>query len=74
MKLEKLKSIMETKKLDRYEQALVEATETLKKCQEEKRTSSCLQCKEIIGCKVRNHYVKAVYESMNKGQGGGFEF
>ncbi len=65
---------METKKLDRYEEALLEATKELKKCQESKKKSSCLQCKEIIGCKIRNSYVQAVYESMNKGQGGGFEF
>ncbi len=62
------------KKLDRYEQMLVEKTKELKKCQEQKKVDSCLKCKEIIGCKVRNEYVDAVYLSMNKGKGGGFEF
>ncbi len=61
-------------KLDRYEQMLVEKTKELKKCQEQKKVDSCLKCKEIIGCKVRNEYVDAVYLSMNKGKGGGFEF
>ncbi len=61
-------------KLDRYEQMLAEKTKELKKCQEQKKVDSCLKCKEIIGCKVRNEYVDAVYLSMNKGKGGGFEF
>ncbi len=59
---------------DRYEIALEEALKELKACQKQKGLSSCLECKEVIGCKVRNSYVKAVYESMNKGKGGGFEF
>ncbi|MRI58872.1 MAG: hypothetical protein C6H99_05125 [Epsilonproteobacteria bacterium] len=59
---------------DRYELALREALKELKACQESKKVSSCLKCKEIIGCKIRNGYVRAVYESMNKGKGGGFEF
>ena len=62
------------KTLDRYEKALIEKTEILKNCQKMKKVDSCLKCKEIIGCKIRNEYVNAVYESMNKGQGGGFEF
>ncbi|BCD60484.1 MULTISPECIES: hypothetical protein [unclassified Nitratiruptor] len=65
---------MKNRELDRYEQALEEAAKELKKCQQEKQTTSCLACKEIIGCKIRNRYVQAVYESMNKGKGGGFEF
>ncbi|BAF69907.1 hypothetical protein [Nitratiruptor sp. SB155-2] len=65
---------MENRELDRYELALQEAMKELKKCHKEKKLSSCLACKEIIGCTIRNRYVQAVYESMNKGKGGGFEF
>ena len=61
-------------KLDRYEAALQEALRKLKECQEQKKLKSCLKCEKIIGCEIRQTYVKAVYESMNKGQGGGFEF
>jgi len=30
--------------------------------------------KELNSCQLRDNYVKAVYESMSKGAGGGFEF
>ncbi len=60
--------------IDKYKKALLEKLETLKRCQQEKSIDSCLKCNEIIGCKTRNEYVNAVYESMNKGEGGGFEF
>ena len=62
------------KTLDKYEKALIEKTKILKNCQKDKNVESCLKCKEVIGCKIRNEYVNAVYESMNKGKGGGFEF
>ncbi len=59
---------------DRWQKALREKTEELKRCQKEHDVRSCLACKKILGCTVRNAYVNAVYESMNKGRGGGFEF
>jgi len=31
-------------------------------------------CDKLFECALRDEYVKAVYESMSKGQGGGFEF
>ncbi len=46
----------------------------INKCQEDKNLSSCTPCTQIIECEIRKAYVKAVYESMNKGAGGGFEF
>ncbi len=46
----------------------------IKSCQTQKNLQSCTTCSEIIECEVRKNYVKAVYESMNKGAGGGFEF
>jgi hypothetical protein len=64
----------ETRTADRWQQALEAELEKLRKCQEEHRLSSCLACEKILGCEIRNRYVNAVYESMNKGTGGGFEF
>ena len=62
------------KELNEYEIALKNMTEKLKECQNKNSINSCLKCDKIIGCKIRNRYVKAVYDSMNKGQSGGFEF
>jgi hypothetical protein len=60
--------------MDRWEKALDIEIEKLKECQSQKGLDSCFKCKEVLDCKIRDSYVKAVYESMNKGQGGGFEF
>jgi hypothetical protein len=62
------------KTLDEWELAREEAKKRLLTCQKEHAVESCMKCKKIIGCEIRNEYVKKVYESMNKGEGGGFEF
>ena len=62
------------KEYDEWELALDNPLDILKKCQIEKNINSCLKCTEILTCKIRDNYIKAVYESMNKGSGGGFEF
>ena len=59
---------------DRWEQALDQQHTALKACQAERALRSCLGCSEVLECPLRDAYVKAVYESMNKGHGGGFEF
>jgi hypothetical protein len=59
---------------DRWQLALEEKLRELKECQETRGHTSCLSCPEILGCEIRTRYVHAVYESMNKGTGGGFEF
>ncbi len=59
---------------DKWEIAREEAKERLAACQKEHGLQSCLKCEKIIGCETRNDYVKKVYESMSKGEGGGFEF
>jgi hypothetical protein len=33
-----------------------------------------MKCEVLLSCELREAYVKAVYDSMNKGTGGGFEF
>ena len=65
---------MNKEKPNKYIKELEEETFHLKVCQKSKNIDSCLKCEKIIGCKIRNNYVKAVYNSMNKGQSGGFEF
>lgn len=59
---------------DIWQNRLEQNLNALKKCQEEKNTQSCLKCTQILECNTRKTYVKSVYESMNKGQGGEFEF
>ena len=46
----------------------------LKKCQENEGLSSCTSCPKFFECELRKKYVVAVYESMNHGASGGFEF
>ncbi len=59
---------------DPYQQALEARIRELKACQEQHGYRSCLPCPKVDDCTLRNAYVQAVYESMNKGKGGGFEF
>ncbi len=65
---------MENKPKDKWDLALDEKLKELKECQAKNSVSSCFKCPQTIGCELRAAYVKAVYESMNKGSGGGFEF
>ncbi len=65
---------MEKKETNEYKLQLAEREKKLINCQKEKNLNSCLKCDMIINCVIRNEYVKAVYNSMNKGQSGGFEF
>jgi hypothetical protein len=62
------------KELDVFEQKRDAEREKVEKCQSDKGHNSCLVCPEVVGCEIRKRYVVAVYESMSKGAGGGFEF
>lgn len=53
---------------------LDEKIEELKKCQESLSLDSCNPCEKFFDCELRKRYVITVYESMNKGSTGGFEF
>ena len=64
----------QTPQLDRWQLALNEPLKKLQECQESNNIDSCMRCDKILECELRDSYVKAVYESMNKGSGGGFEF
>ena len=48
--------------------------EELEKCQISHQVKSCMKCEKLLDCTVRDAYIKAVYDSMSKGAGGGFEF
>jgi hypothetical protein len=63
----------ETQK-DSYEKDLEVKKELLQACQNSKNVVTCSDCEKMFECDTRKSYVKAVYESMAKGHGGGFEF
>lgn len=65
---------MSAAKTDIYEQKLDEEMLRLQACQKEHQVKSCSECEHYIGCEVRQAYVNAVYNSMSKGDTGGFEF
>jgi hypothetical protein len=60
--------------LNEWQIALEQKKNALEACQKEKGVPSCLKCDQLLHCEVREAYVKAVYESMSKGETGGFEF
>lgn len=53
---------------------LESTTLALKNCQKSNNIKSCMQCISFIDCNLRKQYVLNVYNSMNKGKQGGFEF
>jgi hypothetical protein len=65
---------MENITKDKWQLALDEQLVVLKQCQTTNNIDSCMKCEKILNCELRDTYVKVVYESMNKGSGGGFEF
>ncbi len=60
--------------LDEWELALKQKKRELEDCQKKEQVKSCLACPKLLNCETRDAYVHAVYNSMNKGAGGGFEF
>jgi hypothetical protein len=59
---------------DDFERDLEVKKELLQACQNGKNVVTCSDCEKMFECDTRKSYVKAVYESMAKGHGGGFEF
>ncbi len=64
----------ENKTLDQWEEKLEDILKDLNSCQNSKDLNSCKPCSEFFECVLRKRYVITVYESMNKGSSGGFEF
>ena len=65
---------MQERVLDEWQLLLIEKKEALASCQKEHQVTSCLKCTKLLNCPIRDSYIKAVYDSMSKGKGGGFEF
>jgi len=65
---------MEEVSLDEWQIALGIKKRELETCQAEEKVKSCLSCSKLHNCEIRDAYVHAVYNSMSKGAGGGFEF
>jgi hypothetical protein len=59
---------------DKFELHLDEMIKKVQECQSNKGIKSCSVCELYIECELRDEYVKAVYNSMSKGDTGGFEF
>jgi len=60
--------------LDKFELHLNSMIKQLQTCQNQKTLKSCSECELYFGCELRENYVKSVYNSMSKGDTGGFEF
>lgn len=60
--------------LDEWQLALAQKKTKLENCQMQQNVTSCLKCTKLLECDIRDAYIKAVYDSMSKGKGGGFEF
>ena len=65
---------MSTQDTSVFEARLDAELSKMQQCQVEKAVKSCSLCEFYIGCDVRRAYVQAVYDSMSKGETGGFEF
>lgn len=65
---------MSMQPMDEFIEQKIEWLKKLKNCQEDQSIDSCLKCEMVIGCEIRNNYVKAVYFSMSKGEGVDFDF
>ncbi len=59
---------------DKFEIYLDEMIIKLQDCQVEKQVKSCSICEYYLKCELRTEYIKSVYNSMSKGDTGGFEF
>lgn len=59
---------------DKFEVHLDEMIIKIELCQKEKELKSCSDCELFFTCELRCDYVKSVYNSMSKGETGGFEF
>ena len=60
--------------LDEWQIALKLKKSELEACQDKQQVKSCMNCEKLLECEIRESYIKAVYDSMSKGTGGGFEF
>jgi hypothetical protein len=59
---------------DKFEIYLDSMIDKLQQCQVENNLDSCSRCQNFLTCSLRSEYIQAVYNSMSKGDTGGFEF
>lgn len=59
---------------DKFEVDLEDKLKELKECQDSMNIKSCFNCDEYFECIIRIDYKKSVYNSMSKGNNGGFSF
>jgi len=59
---------------DKFELYLDEMVQKIQDCQKQYNLKSCSECEKFLECKLRESYIQAVYNSMSKGETGGFEF
>lgn len=59
---------------DEFEAALSNALLQVQNCQKQHLFDSCMKCSKVFECEIRKIYIDKVYNSMNKGHTGGFEF
>ena len=62
------------REFDEFELHLEKMLKKLRECQSEKGFETCSSCELFLKCELRREYVDAVYNSMSKGDTGGFEF
>ena len=60
--------------LDEWELELKKQKKLLQAHMKKLGITSEMDCPDFPNCKVQEKYVEAVYNSMSKGAGGGFEF
>ncbi len=65
---------MHNEQKDKFELHLDEMIVKIQACQVEKNLSTCSKCEMYLNCDLREEYIKSVYNSMSKGDTGGFEF
>lgn len=60
--------------LNEWQLILKEKKEILEKHMKDIGVKSEMDCPDFPNCPIQEAYVKAVYDSMSQGKGGGFEF
>jgi hypothetical protein len=59
---------------EKWQLDLEKKKQLLEECQKSKNLKSCFACEKLLDCIIRDEYIQAVYDSMSRGETGGFEF
>ena len=66
--------MQESGQKDKFELAFEEKAKILQDCQKQKELKSCFSCEKFFDCQIRKDCVDTCYNSMSKGNSGGFDF